>query len=167
MVNRTVPNQDGNIVSAHRTRGILRAAALLAAGAAPLLAGTASAAEAPLDTVGGKLGEATQRVDLDLTKPAADLVAGKKLQLPNPLGAPVASAPQLPHAGLNSVVEAPLVGQLPLTPMMPTAPGHEQAAPAARQLPGAPAVAPPEVKKPALPGLPDSPTPPVALPIVG
>ncbi len=158
-------------MSAHRTRGILRAAALLAVGASPLLAGTASAAEAPLDHVDGKLG-AAPTADADRTKAATDLLSGQALKLPAPVKAPAAQLPQLP--------------KLPGTPNVPgtsgalgtvdavtalTAP-QERALPGVQvplvpQVPGAPEVKPPAVQQPVLPGVPEAPKPPVELPHLG
>ncbi|MEV0677656.1 hypothetical protein AB0I60_14150 [Actinosynnema sp. NPDC050436] len=168
-------------MSAHRTRGLLRAAALLAAGAAPLLAGTASAAEAPLDTVEGKAGEAAQRVDAHLVKPVTELATGQALKLPVlDRQSPVASAPQLPSAdqpsalptkALPSVGQLPGLPQLPLVPLGAGAPGgapqaREVTAPALAKLPGAPAVESPTVTKPSVPGLPGG-SGPVNLPGLG
>ncbi|QTR03896.1 hypothetical protein J7S33_02375, partial [Saccharothrix algeriensis] len=70
-------------MSAHRTRGLLRAAALLAVGTTPLLAGAASAAGQPLESLDGPLGDAAS-VDADVSRSATDL-----------LGAPVAGADPL------------------------------------------------------------------------
>ncbi|CCH30352.1 hypothetical protein ABZ816_17270 [Actinosynnema sp. NPDC047251] len=171
-------------MSAHRTRGLLRAAALLAAGAAPLMAGTASAAEAPLDVVEGKVGEAAHRLDVGLAKPATNLVAGQALKLPTPAQSPVASAPQLPSADLPTgalppVAQLPIgqlpIGQLPIGSLpigsqlplgSPEAQAREVTAPAVAKLPGAPAVPAPTVNKPAVPGLPGG-AGPVTLPVLG
>ncbi|HEX7305848.1 hypothetical protein [Lentzea sp.] len=98
--------------------GLFRAAALLAAGAAPLLAGAANAAEVP--QLNGGLPEVG----------AGQLVPGAT-QLANPLEA--ASAVQLPHVG------APVASDLPV----PALPGiaQERSLPAT---PGLPAVKTPE-----------------------
>ncbi|NUT96837.1 MAG: hypothetical protein HOY78_32920 [Saccharothrix sp.] len=116
-------------MSAHRTRGILRAAALLAVGASPLMAGAASAAEQPLELAEGKLGEAP-KVDHDVTRPVTDLLDGKTLKLPVAL--PEAQAalgtPKLP---VEAPVPAPAVEEersltngvaLPATPKAITPP---------------------------------------------
>jgi len=90
--------------------GLLRAAALLAAGAAPLLAGAANAAEAP------QLGTGLPAVGAD------QLVNGLSgvTQLANPLDA--ASAVQLPQAG------APVASDLPIPalPGLPAAAAQER-----------------------------------------
>ncbi|MCR3753026.1 hypothetical protein [Lentzea californiensis] len=84
--------------------GLFRAAALLAASAAPLLAGSASAAELP------QLGSALPEVGAD------KLVSGVT-QLANPLDA--ASAVQLPNVG------APVASDLPV-PALPAVPAVAQ-----------------------------------------
>ncbi|MEU4805885.1 hypothetical protein [Actinosynnema sp. NPDC023587] len=157
-------------MSAHRNRGILRAAALLAAGAAPLLAGTGSAAaEAPLNTVEGKIGEAAQRIDAGVAKPVTELIAGQAVTLPAPVQAPVASAPQLPSSSglVPPVAQLPGLPQLPLVPKAAPAPqAREVTAPGVAKLPGAPEIKAPTVTKPAVPGLPGG-AGPVALPVLG
>ncbi|GHH56028.1 hypothetical protein [Lentzea cavernae] len=106
--------------------GLFRAAALLAASAAPLLAGSASAAELP--QLGGGL------PDVGADKLVAD--AG---QLANPLDA--ASAVQLPHVGAPVASDLPVAGALPV-PALP-------AAAAERSLPATPGLdALPDVKTP-------------------
>ncbi|MEJ2852021.1 MULTISPECIES: hypothetical protein [unclassified Saccharothrix] len=136
-------------MSAHRTRGILRAAALLAVGASPLMAGAASAAEAP-DLAEGKLGEAP-KVDFDVTKQVTDLLDAKTVKLPVAL--PEAQAaletPKLP-------VEAPTAEE-------------ERSLTKGVALPAAPSsITPPEIKLPNVqqPKLPDVPDVPSSLPDV-
>ncbi|MBW4717594.1 hypothetical protein [Saccharothrix obliqua] len=82
-------------MSAHRPRGLLRAAALLAVGASPLLVGAASAAEAPLDIAENQLGK-TSNVDVDVTKTITGAVPGKALPSPAnlvPVNLPVLGTP--------------------------------------------------------------------------
>ncbi|MFI9812041.1 hypothetical protein [Saccharothrix variisporea] len=141
-------------MSAHRTRGILRAAALLAVGASPLMAGAASAAEVP-DLAEGKLGEAP-KVDNDVTRPVTDLLDGKTLKLP-------VSLPQAQAALQTSdlPVEAPTAPEVE----------GERSLTNGVALPATPnAIAPPEIKLPNVqqPKLPDVPTalPDVAKPPV-
>jgi hypothetical protein len=108
--------------------GLLRAAALLAAGAAPLLAGAANAAEAP------QLGTGLPAVGAD------QLIGGVSgvTQFANPLDA--ASAVQLPQVG------APVASDLPI-PALPGLPGLPAAAAQERSLPG-PVSGLPAVKTP-------------------
>ncbi|MDX8053388.1 hypothetical protein SK571_28775 [Lentzea sp. BCCO 10_0798] len=77
--------------------GLFRAAALLAASAAPLLAGSASAAELP-------------QLNTGVPEVGADKLVSGATQLANPLDA--ASAVQLPHVG------APVASDLPV-PALP------------------------------------------------
>lgn len=84
--------------------GLFRAAALLAASAAPLLAGSASAAELP------QLGSGLPEV-------GADKLVSDAAQHANPLDA--ASAVQLPHVG------APVASDLPV-PALPAVPGAQE-----------------------------------------
>lgn len=102
--------------------GLFRAAALLAASAAPLLAaGSANAAELP------QLGSTLPEV-------GADQLASGATQLANPLEA--ASALQLPHVG------TPVASDLPV-PALPGA-AQERSLPATPDLAGLPQVATPE-----------------------
>ena len=107
--------------------GLFRAAALLAASAAPLLAaGSANAAELP------QLGSA-------LPEAGADQLATGASQLVNPLEA--VTALQLPHVG------APAAGDLPVAGLpVPALPGvaQERSLPAAPGLDALPKVATPE-----------------------
>lgn len=73
-------------MSALRPRGIFRAAAMLAVGVSPLLAGSASATEAPqVDSVTPKVGAPTELSVANL--PAAEVIGGEAVKLP---AAPVA-----------------------------------------------------------------------------
>ncbi|XVV06798.1 hypothetical protein ACQPW3_16000 [Actinosynnema sp. CA-248983] len=149
-------------MSAHRTRGILRAAALLAVGASPLMAGAGSATAQPLDLAEGKVGEAPT-ANLDVTQQVTDLLEAQSVKLPTalPIALPEASAtlgtaPQLPTGTpVDAAQERSLDGvQLPSTPS---------------------AITPPEIKlptiqQPALPDVPELPNvgkPPVDAPEVG
>lgn len=112
-------------MSGNRTRGLLRAAALLAVGTSPLFASAASAAEAPTDIVDGTIGHAPE-VGVDTVRPAADLLGGQAVQLPAPLpgSAPDVRAPR---------VAAPAGLKLPAAPTLPAA--GDLLAPQARSLP--------------------------------
>ncbi|CAL9532905.1 hypothetical protein SUDANB95_04037 [Actinosynnema sp. ALI-1.44] len=148
-------------MSAHRTRGILRAAALLAVGASPLMAGAGSAAAQPLDLPEGKLGEAP-KVDLDVTRQVTDLLGSETLKLPSslPSSLPVA----LPEASAAlKAAQAPAAAQ-------------ERGLTDGVALPSTPkAITPPEIKlpnvqKPVLPEVPELPNvgqPPVDVPEAG
>ncbi|MET1076139.1 MAG: hypothetical protein ABWY11_26080 [Umezawaea sp.] len=71
-----------------RPRGSLRAAALLAAGVAPLLAGAASATAAPsLDGLNGNLGDAPELTN-DLVGQVGEIASGKTVKLPTPTALP-------------------------------------------------------------------------------
>ncbi|MEU7524520.1 hypothetical protein AB0A74_02150 [Saccharothrix sp. NPDC042600] len=149
-------------MSAHRTRGILRAAALLAVGASPLMAGAGSAAAQPLDLAEGKLGEAP-KVDLDVTKQVTDLLESQTLTLPSSL--PVA----LPEASAA-------LGSAQLPAQAPVAAAQERSLTDGVALPAPPkAITPPEIKlpnvqKPVLPDVPELPNvgePPVDVPEAG
>ncbi|MFI9008283.1 hypothetical protein ACIGNX_13745 [Actinosynnema sp. NPDC053489] len=124
-------------MSGYRTRGLLRAAALLALGTSPLFASAASAAEGPTEIVDGNLGTIgnAPEVDVDATKPA-DLLGGQALKLPAPLpgGASEVTAPR---------VAAPAALKPPAAPALPLP--ADALAPQARALPGLPAlpIAPP------------------------
>ncbi|SEQ50004.1 hypothetical protein [Lentzea albida] len=108
--------------------GLFRAAALLAASAAPLLAaGSANAAELP------QLGSTLPEV-------GADQLASGATQLTNPLEA--ASALQLPHVGTPVASDLPVAGALPV-PALPGA-AQERSLPATPDLAGLPQVATPE-----------------------
>ncbi|GAB2965676.1 hypothetical protein GCM10027184_12360 [Saccharothrix stipae] len=136
-----VPNQVRKTVSGYRTRGLLRAAALLAVGTSPLLASAASAAEAPTEIMDGKIRNAPE-VGLDVTKPATDLLSGQAVRLPAPLpgGTSEVTAPQ---------VAAPAALKAPAAPGLPQA--DDVLAPQARALPAPPALplVPPPVAGPA------------------
>lgn len=99
--------------------GLLRAAALLAAGAAPLLAGSANAVEVPkLD--GGVPNVGADKLITDATEHANPLEAGKAVKLPTlnaPVGAHTPSVPEVP-AAQERTVPAPLpeLGTLPGLP---------------------------------------------------
>ncbi|MBB5804188.1 hypothetical protein F4560_003956 [Saccharothrix ecbatanensis] len=129
-------------MSGIRTRRLLRAAALLAVGASPLLASAASAAEAPTDSLDSTIGHAP-KVGGVVTKPATDLLSGKAVKLPPPVvngsqginvpkAAPapnVPAVPGVPQAGLSQlglpVVGDALTGQgrsLPAAPVVPQLP---------------------------------------------
>ncbi|MCE6998808.1 hypothetical protein LZG04_29010 [Saccharothrix sp. S26] len=132
-------------MSGYRTRGLLRAAALLAIGASPLLASAASAAEGPTEIVDGNIGNVgnAPEVDVDATKPVTELLSGEAVKLPAPLpgGTSEVTAPQ---------VAAPAALQAPAAPQLPAA--GDLLAPQARALP-------------AIPGLPAVPELPVAPPV--
>jgi hypothetical protein len=132
-------------VSANRTRGLLRAAALLAVGASPLLVTAASAAEAPRDVIDDTVGGAPQLVGS--VSPATDLLSGKPVTLPAPLpdlGSQLPSLPQLDAA--PKLPEAPAAPQLPQTPdtraltALPNVPGVPAELPQVSQLPQVPQV---------------------------
>ena len=124
-------------MSGYRTRGLLRAAALLAVGTSPLFASAASAAEGPTEIVDGKIdsvGHAPE-VGVDATKPATDLLSGQAVKLPAPLpggasdvkaprvAAPAGlKAPELPQLPLAGDVLAPQARALPELPALPIAP---------------------------------------------
>lgn len=129
-VNLQVPNQVRKTVSGNRTRGLLRAAALLAVGATPLLASAANAAEVPTDIADGKFGSAPE-VGLDAAKPVTDLLGGESVKLPVTLpgGASDVRAPQ---------VAAPTAVQAPTVPQVPRV--EDALAPQSRTLPEAPAL---------------------------
>ncbi|GAA3659863.1 hypothetical protein C8D87_113145 [Lentzea atacamensis] len=105
--------------------GLFRAAALLAAGAAPLLAGSASAVEAP--ALGGGVPEVGADKLLDATKHANPLDSVGGLQLGH-IQAPVAGdvqtpvAPRVPAAQERSVPN-PLAAELGTLPALPNAEG--------------------------------------------
>ncbi|MFD0201472.1 MULTISPECIES: hypothetical protein [Saccharothrix] len=117
-------------MSGNRTRGLLRAAALLAVGTSPLFASAASAAEGPTEIVDGKIGNAPE-VGTDATKPVTELLSGQAVKLPAPLpgGASEVKAPQ---------VAAPAALKAPAAPQLPVA--GDVLAPQPRTLPGLPAV---------------------------
>jgi hypothetical protein len=140
-----VPNQVRKTVSGYRTRGLLRAAALLAVGASPLFASAASAAEGPTEIVDGTVGNVgnAPEIGVDATKPAADLLSGQAVKLPSSLpgGASAAKAPR---------VAAPAALQAPALPPLPVV--GDALAPQARALPE-------------VPGLPGVPALPIAPPL--
>jgi hypothetical protein len=163
-----VPNQVRKTVSGIRTRRLLRAAALLAVGASPLLPSAASAAEVPTDTLDSTIGHAP-KVGGVVTEPAADLLSGQAVKLPPPVvnGSPefavpkaspapnVAAVPGLPQAGLPEL-GLPVVG--------------DALSQQGRSLPAAPAVPqlPPPVTAQELPDLgPELEKLPVQVPTVG
>ncbi|QQQ73823.1 hypothetical protein IOD16_21480 [Saccharothrix sp. 6-C] len=118
-------------MSGYRTRGLLRAAALLAVGTSPLLASAASAAEGPTEIVDGtiaKIGNAPE-VGLDATKPVTDLLSGQAVKLPAPLpgGTSDVTAP---------TVATPAALQAPAAPALPFV--GDLLAPQARALPALP-----------------------------
>ncbi|MFE9750635.1 hypothetical protein ACFYOT_37500 [Saccharothrix saharensis] len=133
-------------MSGYRTRGLLRAAALLVVGTSPLLASAASAAEGPTEIVDGTVGNVgnAPEVGTDATKPVTDLLSGQAVKLPAPLpgGASDVRAPQ---------VAAPAALQLPAAPQLPVA--ADALAPQGRALPEVPGV-------PQLPGVPELPIAP-------
>ncbi|WP_309115550.1 hypothetical protein [Saccharothrix sp.] len=149
-------------MSAHRTRGILRAAALLAVGASPLMAGAGSATAQPSDLAEGKLGEAPA-TNLDITQQVTDLLEAQSVKLPAtlPIALPEASAalgtaPQLPTGTpVGAAQERSLDGvKLPSTPSAITPPEIKL----------------PNVQQPELPDVPELPDlgkPPVDAPEVG
>ncbi|WP_158842016.1 hypothetical protein [Saccharothrix deserti] len=150
-------------MSGNRTRGLLRAAALLAVGTTPLLASAASAAEAPTDIVDGKIGNAPEVVDA--AKPATDLLNGQAVKLPAPLPAPLpGSAPEVraPQVAAPAGIKAPATPELPAV--------GDALAPQARALPAAPAVPglqPPVAGAEQLPALPELGQLPVQAPTLG
>src|SRR5687768_10036259 len=96
--------------------GLFRAAALLAAGAAPLLAGSASATEVP-QLNGGVPDVGADKLITDATQHANPLEAGKALQLPNvkaPLAGDVA-----PEAAQERTVPNPVASELGTLPGLP------------------------------------------------
>ncbi|WP_433272978.1 hypothetical protein ACQPZF_17835 [Actinosynnema sp. CS-041913] len=141
-------------MSAHRTRGLLRAAVLLAVGASPLLVGAASATEQPLDVVDGKLPD-VPKVDSDAAKQVPDLLSGRALKLPVPPLAPLPAVPGLPGAS-----------ELPTAPQARDLPAGVQA-PAAPELPGVLDLQPPNLAKPALPTVSEPAESPLRLPKLG
>ena len=100
--------------------GLFRAAALLAAGAAPLLAGSASAVEAP-QLNGGVPDVGADKLITDATKHAnpLDSVGGVKL---GQVKAPVVDgvqAPQVPQAAQERTVPNPVAPELGTLPALP------------------------------------------------
>ncbi|XVS61404.1 hypothetical protein ACQPYE_24225 [Actinosynnema sp. CA-299493] len=118
-------------MSGYRTRGLLRAAALLAVGTSPLLASAASAAEGPTEIVDGTIGKIgnAPEVGLDATRPVTDLLSGQAVKLPAPLpgGTSDVTAP---------TVAAPAALKAPAAPRLPFV--GDVLAPQARALPGVP-----------------------------
>ncbi|MGW4111358.1 hypothetical protein ACWEFJ_10800 [Actinosynnema sp. NPDC004786] len=118
-------------MSGNRTRGLLRAAALLAVGTSPLLASAASASEAPTDIMDGKLGTAPE-VGADAAKPVADVLGGQPVKLPAPLPGGTSDV-QVPHVAAPAAVQAPAV---PAVPQLDQAlAGQPRALPATPELP--------------------------------
>jgi hypothetical protein len=145
-------------VSGNRTRGLLRAAAMLAVGTSPLFASAASAAEAPTDIVDGTIGHAPE-VGVDAARPATDLLGGQAVQLPAPLpgsapdvraprvaapaGLKAPAAPQLPAVdGLLAPQAATLPDTSALPELRPVVKGPEQMPDLARELGKLPVQAP-------------------------
>lgn len=162
-------------MSGNRTRGLLRAAALLAVGASPLLASAASAAEAPTDIVDGTIGHAPEVGQA--AKLATDLLSGQALKLPSPLSvgagqvqAPKLAAPALTPPGVPAVPGVPGVPGVPAVPGVPGVPQvglpmvGDALAPQGRALPSVPAVPLPQPPV-AVPQLPDVPPQVGALPV--
>ncbi|QFZ21896.1 hypothetical protein [Saccharothrix syringae] len=135
-------------MSGNRTRGLLRAAALLAAGASPLLASAANAAEAPTDLVDG-VGYSPE-VGEQVVTPRTDLLSGHSLQLPAPAAAsmPETKAPQVAAPAGVGLPELAAPGALPAVPAAPAAP-QERAL--------TPGLAAPEAPALPVPGLTDLP----------
>ncbi|WP_367128956.1 hypothetical protein [Saccharothrix sp. HUAS TT1] len=131
-------------MSGNRTRGLLRAAALLAVGSSPLLASAASAAEAPTDIVDGKFGNAPE-VGADATKPVTDLLSGQAVKLPAPLPG-VAQELRAPQVAAPAALQAPTVPGAPQLDGLLAPLGAAQlgaplgVAPQARALPETPAL---------------------------
>ena len=104
--------------------GLFRAAALLAASAAPLLAGSASAAELP--QLGAGVPEVgADKLITDATQHANPLDSASAVQLPH-VGAPVASdlpVPALPAvpAAQERTVPNPVAAELGTLPALPNA----------------------------------------------
>ncbi len=99
--------------------GLLRAAALLAAGAAPLLAGSANAVEAP-QLPGGLPDVGADKLISDATQHANPLEAGKAVKLPTvnaPVGAHTPALPAVPAAQERTLpTSLPAFGTLPGLP---------------------------------------------------
>ncbi|PRY40291.1 hypothetical protein [Umezawaea tangerina] len=120
-----------------RPRGSLRAAALLAVGVSPLLAGAASAAAAPsLDGVNGNVGDAPE-LKSTVSDQTGKIASGKTVKLPAPAALP--QAPQVPNT--PQVPQAPdpshaLPVSEPAAPALPAA-AEERALPAAPAVPSA------------------------------
>jgi hypothetical protein len=115
-----------------RPRGSLRAAALLAVGVSPLLAGVSAAAPAPsLDGLEGKVGDAPE-LNTNVADQTGKIASGKTVKLPAPAALPQAPgalqqpAPQLPDAA----------HALPGAPSVPVVPADSEE----RAFPAAPAV---------------------------
>jgi hypothetical protein len=106
------PRLRRKIVSENRKSGLFRAAALLAIGASPLLAGAASAVATPsLEPAEGKV----PAVDADPVKEAEKLVSGNSVKLP-----PVPAAPGVPAAPAPEAAPvAPQPRDLPASDAVP------------------------------------------------
>jgi len=126
-----------------RPRGSLRAAALLAVGASPLLAGVAAAAPAPsLDGLEGAIGAAPELTS-NVAGQAGQIASGRSLALPAPTDVrdstvakqPAPHVPDPSHA-LPSVSGA-AVPTVPTVPAVPPVLGgaQERALPGASSLP--------------------------------
>ncbi|MFC6088794.1 hypothetical protein Q5530_01975 [Saccharothrix sp. BKS2] len=133
-------------MSGNRTRGLLRAAALLAVGTSPLLTSAANAAEAPTDLLDGKVGHSPE-VGQQVVTPAADLVPGQSVQLPAPVPAVVPPA-KAPHVAAPAGIGLPDAPR----PTDPTGLTGGLLAPQARSL--TPAESAPGIELPAVPELP-------------
>ncbi|GAA1290006.1 hypothetical protein [Saccharothrix xinjiangensis] len=133
-------------MSGNRTRGLLRAAALLAVGTSPLLTSSANAAEAPTDVLNGTVGHSPE-ASPQVVEPATELLAGRPVRLPAPAPAAVPEV-KAPHVAAPAGVGLPTVPQVgepaDLTGML--------LPPAARAL--TPAESAPGVELPSLPRLP-------------
>ncbi|MFD4673625.1 hypothetical protein ACFWNN_28135 [Lentzea sp. NPDC058450] len=105
--------------------GLFRAAALLAASAAPLLAGSASAAELP--QVGAGVPEVgADKLISDATQHANPLDSASAVQLPHvgaPAGLPVPALPgaELPGAAQERTLPNPVAAELGTLPSLPHA----------------------------------------------
>ncbi|MFI6100002.1 hypothetical protein ACIA8G_31015 [Lentzea sp. NPDC051213] len=107
--------------------GLFRAAALLAAGAAPLLAGSASAVEAP-QLNGGLPDVGADKLITDATQHANPLEAGKALQLPA-VKAPLAGDVEAPAApAVPAAQERTAPAPLPELGTLPSLPNPDQLA---------------------------------------
>lgn len=115
-----------------RPRGSLRAAALLAVGVSPLLAGVSAAAPAPsLDGLQGKVGDSPE-LNTNVADQAGTIASGKTVKLPAP-----AALPQVPGAVQQPAPQLPEAAHaLPGAPSVPVpADSGERALPAAPAVP--------------------------------
>ncbi|MFD7655312.1 hypothetical protein ACFV4N_15185 [Actinosynnema sp. NPDC059797] len=137
-------------MSGNRTRGLLRAAALLAIGTSPLLTSAANAAEAPTDVLDGTVGHSPE-VGQQVVKPATDLLSGQPVQLPAPVPAAVPPV-KAPHVAAPAGVDLPSVPQVGEPADLTGGLTGGLLPPAARAL--TPAESAPGIELPALPELP-------------